>query len=65
MPDYRRYRVPGGTHFFTVSLLERRSDLLIRHIDALHEVVRRTRAERPFRIDVWVGWFCRIISIAC
>jgi hypothetical protein len=32
MPDYRRYRVPGGTYFFTINLLERRSDLLIRHI---------------------------------
>ena len=33
MPDYRRYRVPGGTYFFTLNLLERRSDLLIRHIE--------------------------------
>jgi hypothetical protein len=23
MSDYRRYRVPGGTYFFTVNLLER------------------------------------------
>jgi hypothetical protein len=26
MPDYRRNRVPGGTFFFTVNLLDRRSD---------------------------------------
>jgi putative transposase len=54
MPDYRRYRVSGGTYFFTINLLERRSDLLIRHIEALREAVRRTRAERSFHIDGWV-----------
>jgi hypothetical protein len=48
MPDYRRRRVPGGTCFFTINLLERRADLLVRHIDALREAVRRTRRERPF-----------------
>ena len=54
MSDYRRYRVPGGTYFLTVNLLERRSDLLVRHIDVLREAVRRTRRERPFAIDAWV-----------
>ncbi len=54
MPDYRRYRARGGTFFFTINLLDRSSDLLTRHIDALREAVRRTRAERPFHIDAWV-----------
>ncbi len=54
MPDYRRYRVPGGTYFFTVNLLERRLDLLVRHIDDLREAVRATKRERPFHIDAWV-----------
>jgi putative transposase len=54
MPDYRRFRVPGGTYFFTINLLERKSDLLVRHIDALREAVRRTQRERPFAIDAWV-----------
>jgi putative transposase len=54
MSDYRRYRVPGGTYFLTINLLERRSDLLVRHIDSLREAVRCTRRERPFRIDAWV-----------
>ena len=27
MPDYRRHRVPGGCHFFTVNLLERVHDV--------------------------------------
>ena len=54
MPDYRRYRVPGGTYFFTINLLNRSSDLLTRHIEALRDSVRRTRIERPFHIDAWV-----------
>ncbi len=54
MPDYRRNRVPGGTYFFTVNLLERRSDLLIRHIHELREAIREVRRPRPFHIDAWV-----------
>jgi putative transposase len=54
MPDYRRWRVRGGTYFLTINLLERGSDLLVRHIDALREAVRRTRRDRPFHIDAWV-----------
>lgn len=53
-PDYRRYRVPGGTYFFTVNLLERRLDLLVRHMDHLLEAVRATKQARPFHIDAWV-----------
>lgn len=44
MPNYRRRRVPGGTYFFTVNLLDRRSGLLVAHIDALREAVRRASA---------------------
>jgi putative transposase len=54
MPDYRGPSVPGATVFFTVALAERRSRLLVDHVDALREAVRATRAERPFRIDAWV-----------
>jgi len=54
MPNYRRYRVPGGTYFFTVNLLERRLDLLVRHIDDLRVAVRATKRDRPFHIDAWV-----------
>lgn len=54
MPDYRRNRVPGGTYFFTVNLLERNSALLVTHIDTLREAVRKVRAQRPFHIDAWV-----------
>ena len=55
MPDYLRQWPPGGTFFFTVNLLERGdNDLLVRHVDALHEAVRRARADRPFAIVAWV-----------
>ena len=55
MPDYRRFQVSGGTYFFTVNLLERKSnDLLLRHIDDLRIAVMKTRKSRPFHIDAWV-----------
>ncbi len=53
MPNYRRNFLPGGSFFFTVNLLERRSDLLVRHIDLLREAVRRIRRTHPFHIDAW------------
>ena len=49
MPDYRRFRVPGGSAFFTVNLLQRRGNaLLTERIDLLRDAVRRVRRERPF-----------------
>lgn len=55
MPNYRRFRVPGGTYFFTVNLLERYPNaLLVRHIDNLREAVRKVRQDFPFHIDAWV-----------
>jgi putative transposase len=54
MPDYRRNGVPGGTFFFTVNLLDRRSDLLVTHIDALRAAVRKAQGGNPFHIDAWV-----------
>jgi putative transposase len=54
MPDYRRNRLPGGTFFFTVNLLERSSALLVNHLDVLRDAVRTVRARQPFNIDAWV-----------
>jgi putative transposase len=54
MPDYRRNRVPGGAFFFTVNLLDRRSNLLVARIDALRDAVRQERTRAPFHIDAWV-----------
>jgi putative transposase len=54
MPDYRRNRVPGGIFFFTVNLLDRHSDLLVTHVDALRAAVRKAQSRSPFHIDAWV-----------
>jgi putative transposase len=54
VPDYRRNRVQGGTFFFTVNLLDRRSDLLVTQIQALRDAVGQVRLQAPFRIDAWV-----------
>lgn len=54
MPDYLRNRTPGGSYFFTVNLLDRKQDLLVEHVDALLEAVRKVPTRHPFRIDAWV-----------
>ena len=55
MPNYRRLWMPGGTYFFTVNLLERRSnDLLVRKLDLFKHAVVDTARWRRFRIDAWV-----------
>ncbi|WP_323001716.1 REP-associated tyrosine transposase [Denitromonas sp.] len=54
MVRYRRNYVPGGTYFFTVTLRDRRSDWLTRHIDLLRVAIVRTRSHHPFRIDAMV-----------
>jgi putative transposase len=51
---YRRNRVPGGTYFFTVTLRNRSSSLLVDGIEELRESVRETRRDKPFHIDAWV-----------
>jgi putative transposase len=47
-------RIPGGTFFFTLNLLDRRSDLLVKRIDAVRDAVRRVRTCAPFRLDAGV-----------
>jgi len=54
MANYRRDRTPGGTWFFTVTLANRKSDLLTKEIDCLRESVRNVRHDWPFHIDAWV-----------
>lgn len=54
MVRYRRNFVDGGTYFFTATLLDRRSDALIRHIDALRAAFRLTRQAHPFAIGAVV-----------
>lgn len=54
MPNYRRNRLQGGTYFFTVNLLDRKSQLLVAHINELRAAVRKTLQLQPFHIDAWV-----------
>jgi putative transposase len=54
MVAYRRNFIPGASCFFTVTLLDRSSSLLIDKIDDLYEAMRSVRAERPFTIDAIV-----------
>jgi len=54
VPNYRRLWHPGGTYFFTLNLLDRERDLLVRHIDLLRETVRHVRRAHLFEIHGWV-----------
>ncbi len=51
---YRRNRIAGGTYFFTVTLRDRSSDILVQHVDLLRDAFRSVRTERPFTIDAIV-----------
>src|SRR5215218_9224183 len=54
MVNYRRNFVPGGTFFFTVTLADRSSKVLVEHVDFLRNALRAARRERPFVIDAIV-----------
>jgi putative transposase len=54
MVRYRRNYVPGATFFFTVTLDDRRSRVLVDHIDLLRAAFRAARSERPFTTDAIV-----------
>lgn len=54
MSQYIRPRVPGAVVFFTVALVDRGADTLVRHVDVLRQAVAVTKAKRPFGIDAWV-----------
>ena len=48
MPRYIRSLVPGGTYFFTVTLADRSSDLLVREIECLRNAYRAVQRRHPF-----------------
>jgi hypothetical protein len=54
MVRYRRNFVAGGTFFFTVTLADRASRVLIDHVEALRAAMRQTRGSHPFTIDAVV-----------
>ena len=48
MSRYRRAKIEGGVFFFTVTLADRSSDLLVRHIDRLRCVYSSVQKRYPF-----------------
>ena len=54
MSAYLRPKVPGACVFFTVNLVDRGADTLVRHVEVLRQAVGVTKGKRPFRIDAWV-----------
>jgi putative transposase len=54
MVQYRRNLLEGGTYFFTVTLADRRSSVLVDHIGALRAAFRTARQDRHFAIDAIV-----------
>jgi putative transposase len=54
MVIYRRNIIPGTRYFFTVTLLDRASRLLVERIDDLRAAFRTARIRRPFTVDAIV-----------
>ncbi|SDI74240.1 REP-associated tyrosine transposase [Pseudomonas panipatensis] len=54
MTAYRRDRTPGATWFFTLTLADRRSRLLVERIAHLRAAFRYTMQRHPWRIDAIV-----------
>ena len=54
MPQYLRALVPGGTFFFTVTLLARRRKPLTEHFDNLRWSLMAARQRRPFTVEAIV-----------
>jgi putative transposase len=48
MSQYRRARIEGGWFFFTVTLADRTTDLLVRHIDRLRKAYAAARRRDTF-----------------
>jgi len=54
MTNYRRNFIPGGSYFFTVNLLDRRSRLLTDQIELLRKAFRYGKQRHPFSIEALV-----------
>lgn len=51
MPSYIRPQCTATKLFFTVRLVDRNSNLLVREVERLRHATRRTRVSMPFEID--------------
>ena len=54
MVNYRRSFIPGGTFFFTVTLKNRKSNLLVERFSLFKEAVQRVKDQHPFQIKAYV-----------
>ena len=54
MVRYRRNFLAGGTYFFTLTLRDRSSRLLVEYVDVLREAFRAARQRHPFTIEAMV-----------
>ena len=52
--QYRRVYVEGGCYFFTLTLADRKSDLLVREIDCLRAAFKTEKQNHPFEINAMV-----------
>jgi putative transposase len=48
MPNYRRAKIEGGTFFFTLTLADRSSNLLVREISRFRRIYGQVQKCRPF-----------------
>jgi REP-associated tyrosine transposase len=48
MSRYRRLKIEGGAFFYTLTLAERGSDLLVRHVERLRRAYAEAEKRRPF-----------------
>jgi REP-associated tyrosine transposase len=48
MSNYRRAKIAGGTFFFTVTLADRSSNLLVQEIDRLRDIYAQVQKQFPF-----------------
>jgi putative transposase len=51
MSTYRRAKIEGRVFFFTLTLADRSSDLLVRDIDRLRSAYREAKAKQPFETE--------------
>lgn len=63
MVQYRRNFVTGGAYFLGLTLVDRRSNLLIQHVDVLRKSLKK--CNNIIRLKLWLGWYCPIIYTLC
>ncbi|MFQ5428569.1 MAG: transposase [Thermodesulfobacteriota bacterium] len=54
MANYRRNYIEGGIYFFTLTMSDRKSSLLVDEVELLRKSFKRVQQELPFNIDAIV-----------